>query len=172
VDPAAGHFCVLECGHTLWGWSSADAAKSAATAAREREAATLDDVRRPFVIALLCLASCSPFGGTTPPEGDAGPGDGSTVTPTGDAATRCQDISGTWNIAENCNGLVTGGTLKVTQTGCSLTVDAPLDTLTGTIIGDTVSLSSAVESCTGTASATPTVTMTCNPGACALTLTR
>jgi hypothetical protein len=129
--------------------------------------------------------SCNPFGSTVATPGDAGtpanPGDADAVAPAGDSGTvapgdagpdaaPCLNVSGNWTISTLCNGLVNGSTVKVGQNGCSLSVDSPPLSLTGSISGDNIQLTGS-ETCNGNAEGTALL-LTCNPGSCAVTLSR
>ena len=115
----------------------------------------------PFLAPLfLVLLACSSASSTASP----GSGDGG-------AGGACPDVGGVWMITAHCDSSLIGQSVTVTQTDCSLSFAAPFNGFTGTIGSDGKLVLSGPQSCTGTASAS-SISMTCTPGTCTVTLVR
>jgi hypothetical protein len=113
------------------------------------------DVRAFFGLLLLLGAGCS--------SGSDAP-----ATP---ATGGCPIVGGTWKVTAHCDPSLIGQSAVVTQTDCSLTFAAPFNGFTGTVTSDDKISVSGPQSCTGTASAS-SISMSCTPGTCTVTLSR
>jgi hypothetical protein len=116
----------------------------------------------PKVATFLSLASflVSAFAACSGGSGSAAP-----------SGASCPDVSGNWKVTAHCDPTLIGKAAVVTQNGCSLTFAAPFDGFTGTVTADGQLSVSGPQSCSGTAGAT-SLSMTCTPGTCTVTLAR
>lgn len=102
--------------------------------------------------------------------GSAGAGGGSAGAG-GGASGACPDVSGAWKITAHCDPSLIGKPLTVTQNACALSFAPPFDGFAGTVGADGKLTLTGPQSCTGTAS-TSTISMTCTPGTCLVTVVR
>ena len=111
---------------------------------------------RVFAAALL-LCACSPnsasSGAPSPDGGSAG----------------CPSVVGTWKITAHCDASLIGQSVVVTQTDCTLSFAEPFNGFAGTVTSDGKVSLSGPQSCTGTVTAS-SISMTCTPGTCDVTL--
>jgi hypothetical protein len=89
----------------------------------------------------------------------------------GDGGATCPDVAGMWKITAHCDPSLVGQSLVVTQNGCSLTFAAPFNGFTGTLTSAGEITVSGPQSCTGTATVS-SISMSCTPGTCTVTLAR
>lgn len=101
------------------------------------------------------LCACSSSSGDSPADGGAG----------------CPNLAGTWKVTAHCDPTLIGDDAIVTQTGCSLSFAPPFDMFTGSVSANGKITLSGPQSCAGTA-ATSTLSLSCTPGTCTVTLTR
>ncbi len=94
----------------------------------------------------------------------------SSSSSTSDGAT-CPDLSGSWSVTKHCDASLVGMSAHVTQAACSLAFAPPFDAFTGRVTPDSKVTLSGPQSCNGTAAAA-SISLTCTPGTCAVTLTR
>jgi hypothetical protein len=80
-------------------------------------------------------------------------------------------VSGTWTVTAHCDSSLVGQKAVVTQTGCALSFAAPFNGFMGTLTSDGKITLTGAQACTGTVKAS-TITMTCTPGTCDVTLSR
>jgi hypothetical protein len=121
---------------------------------------------RPHLVAFLVFApllsllfwGCSSSSSSSVPSSDAG-------------APACPSVAGTWKVATHCDASLVGQSAVITQTGCALTFAPPFDKFTGTVASDGKLTLSGPQSCVGTAGAN-SISMSCTPGTCSVTLTR
>lgn len=111
---------------------------------------------RSIVLALTCLTSLAC-------------GSGSSAS--------CPELQGTWIIKEHCEPSQVNQAVMVTQDNCSISLAKPFDGFRGIVSADgSVSVvgttpGGSVMSCEGTASSSR-ITMNCNSGQCAVTISR
>jgi hypothetical protein len=89
----------------------------------------------------------------------------------GGAASSCPNAGGSWTITAHCVSSFIGQSVAVTQTDCSLSFAAPFNGFKGTVASDGKVVLTGPQSCTGMATAT-SISMTCTPGTCQVTLAR
>jgi phage baseplate assembly protein gpV len=112
----------------------------------------------PAPLALLlcaCSSSSSPSGSPSPDGGNAS----------------CPSVAGTWNITAHCDASFIGQSVAVTQTDCALSFAAPFNGFMGTVTSDGTLTLSGPQTCTGTVTSS-SISMTCTPGTCVVTLAR
>ena len=103
------------------------------------------------------------------------PGAGGSGGSGGTSGGSCPSADGTWTVASHCESSLVGTTITISQNGCSFT-DQDFG-FTGTIGADGSFTSTGTPpggdmlTCTGTVSGS-TMSQTCTPGDCAVTLTR
>lgn len=151
---------------------------------------------RPFLFASLCALSSFGLvvgcdsddgGGSTGPAASGGAsaagGSSSGGSPAAGAAGvsaggagggnsgACADASGAWKVTQHCEASLVGSPVTVMQQGCKLSFAPPFNGFSGTVgPGGEVALSGP-QTCSG-ALGSGTLTMTCTPGACTVSLAR
>jgi hypothetical protein len=105
------------------------------------------------------LCACSSGSGDSPGNTSA------------DGGGACPNLAGTWTVAAHCDASLIGQNATVMQSNCSLSFASPFDGFTGTVAADGKITLAGPQSCTGTA-ATGTLSLSCTPGTCIVTLTR
>jgi hypothetical protein len=88
-----------------------------------------------------------------------------------DGGGACPDLTGSWTVTAHCDASLIGQKAVVTQTDCSLSFAQPFNLFTGTVTTDAKVSLSGPQSCTGTATS-GTISMTCTPDTCEVTLAR
>jgi hypothetical protein len=97
--------------------------------------------------------------------------DDSTSAGASSGSAACPNLAGQWKVSAHCDPSLVGKDAVVTQSGCSLTFASPFNGFTGSVTADNKVTLSGPQSCTGTASST-SITMSCTPGTCTVTLAR
>lgn len=101
--------------------------------------------------------------------------DGSSSSPNASSSSggtvSCPDLAGTWTVTAHCDASLIGQTAVVAENDCHLTFAAPFDGFTGTVGTDGKLSVTGPQSCTGTSNAS-SLSMSCTPGACSVSLTR
>jgi phage baseplate assembly protein gpV len=110
----------------------------------------------PLALWLCACSSSSSSSGSPSPDG-------------GNAS--CPSVAGTWNITAHCDASFIGQSVVVTQTDCTLSFAAPFNGFTGTVTSDDKLTLSGPQTCTGMVTAS-SISMTCTPGTCVVTLAR
>jgi hypothetical protein len=117
-------------------------------------------MRRIWLLASVLAFSCGSDSSGSPNKSTGGGSDAG-----------CPDIAGNWTVTQHCDSSLIGMSAAVTETNCSLSFAAPFDGFTGSIGSDGTVTLSGPQSCTGKPAA-DTISLSCTPGTCAVTLTR
>ena len=118
-------------------------------------------IRSLLVTVVLCSACGSSSTDSPGAQGDAGSN--------GNAS--CPDVSGTWKVTAHCDPSLVGSSLRVTETDCALSFDAPFDAFTGSVDAAGKITLGGPQTCTGSAT-TSAITLNCSPGTCVVKLAR
>jgi hypothetical protein len=110
----------------------------------------------------LCLSACSSTSSDTAQDASNGTSSGGCVT-----------LDGTWTVTMHCDTSLVGLHVVVSQSGCLLTFAAPFDGFTGNVTTANVVTLSGPQSCTGPVGpSAQSLSLSCTPGTCLVTLTR
>jgi hypothetical protein len=85
--------------------------------------------------------------------------------------SKCPDLTGTWTVTEHCDASLVGRSAVLSASGCSLQFAAPFDGFSAAVKEDGKISVSGPQTCSGDVNAN-TISLSCTPGTCDVTLTR
>src|SRR5262245_66540313 len=118
------------------------------------------------VVVLACLSPLSLLASCSSSDSSSSSSSGG-----GSGTQACPTVSGNWKVTQHCDASLVGSPIVVTQNDCTVAFSAPFDKFSASLKSDGSITVTGPQTCTGTASPT-TITMSCTPGTCTVTLGR